>query len=261
MKKLKKAYAIPPEFIRSRWFIIGALVLLALGSIGAYIWWSQNSWSDYEKKYRSARQNIDAKLTQAFSLQSDTSDERQQKVTQLAGLSEEIEGINDSFCRQNVFIDWQGAFGEYKAHEESCKVVVASIGAFNDQLRSAVEYLKQEQALARQLGAAPAQAEVAEGDFEGQLAAWRSVYEGFKNASASDDFDSIKQAALSGAEGIVKNGEEVIAAHQAKDKARYLKATQALAAAYDNLQAVVSTNTTRLAEVATRVKEAYSTLQ
>lgn len=260
MKRLKKAYLVP-RFMHSRWFIAGVAVVLFLGGAGVYIWWSQSAWGTYEKKYLSVRQDVDAKLTQAFSLQSDTPSERQRKIDQLASLTADIDETGDSFCRQNVLIGWQGAFGEYKAYKESCETTMATIRIFNDQLKSTINYLQQEQTFAKQLGAVPAQAEVAEGDFEGQLTAWRSVYEGLKSAGTSADFAPVKQAAIGATEGIVRNWEEVIAAHRAKDKARYVKATQTLAAAYDSWQTVASTGTTGVAEVAMKLKEAYGKLR
>ena len=260
MKRLKKVH-LAPGFMRSRWFIVGVGIVVFLGGAGTYVWWSQGAWGAYEKKYLGVRQDIDTKLTQAFSLQSDTSDERRQKTEKLASLSADIEKIDDSFCHQNVLISWQGAFGEYKTYEESCKATTAAVRAFNGQLRPAVEYLQQEQALAKLLAASPTQAEVAESDFEGQLTSWRSVYEGIRNANASGGFDPVKQAAVGATEGVIKNWEEVIAAHQAKDKARYLKATQALAAAYDNLQAIASTGTVQVTEVAVKLQETYARLK
>lgn len=260
MKRIKKSQFALPSFMRSRWFILGVGLVIIVGGGVAYAWWSKNSWTAYEKKYTSIRQDIDTKLTGVFSLQSDTTQQRDDKRASLGKLSADIEGIRGDFCRPNALIGWQNAFNEYKTQEESCKAAVNATKAFSDQLKQVVEYLQQEQALARQLASAPTQAEVAEGDFEGQLTTWRSVNDGIKNASASVYFDPVKRQAVSVTGEIVKNWEEVIAAHRAKDKARYTKAVQALAAAYDGVSGVSSTNTTHLTEVTMKLKKAYAQL-
>ena len=256
MKGSKRIH-LASRFTCSRWFIVGVGIAIFLGSAGVYIWWSQSSWDAYEKKYIGIRQEIDTKLTRTFSLQSDTSDERQQKINQLASLAADIEKIDDSFCRQNVLIGWQVAYGEHRTQEDSCKALLGGVRVFNDQLKPTVEYLQQEQFLAKQLSTTPTQAEVSEGDYEGQLVAWREMHEKVKNSSADANFEPVKQVAVDTIGGIVESWGEVIAAHQAKDKPRYLKATQALAAAYDSLQTISSTSSTRLAEVAARLKQAY----
>lgn len=261
MKKIKQPQLALPRFIRSRWFVVGVLVLAILGVIGAYIWWSQSSWAAYERKYIGLRRDIDSKLTAVFSLQSDTSQQRQEKTANLAKFISDIDAMGDSFCHQNALVGWQRAFSQYKTQEESCKGVVVATKALNDQLKIAVTYLQQEQALAKQLAATPSQTEVAEGEFEQQLTTWRGVYDGIKNANASSEFEPVKQAALGTIGGIVKSWEEIIAAHQAKDKARYIKAIQTLAAAYDGLQTISSISTPHLTEVAKRTKEAYDKLQ
>lgn len=261
MKKIKKPQIALPRFMRSRWFIIGLVAAVVLGGIGGYLWWSQSSWNAYEKKYTSLRQDIDTKLTTVFTMQSDTGQQRQEKTASLAKISADIEVTGDSFCHQNALIGWQRVFNEYKTYEGSCRDTLALARAFNDQLKVTVEYLQQEQALARQMAAAPSQTEVAEGDFEAQLGAWRSVYEGIRNTNVSGDLDPVKQATLGVTGEIMGNWGEIIAAHQAKDKARYTKAIQALAAAYDKLGTVSSTNREQLKGVAARLKEAYQELQ
>lgn len=261
MKNLKKRSLALPEFMRSRWFIIATLAVVILGAVGAYVWWSKNSWDAYEKQYTGLHRDVDAKLTAVFSLQSDTVQQRQEKTTHLAKMSADIEEMSGSFCRQNSLIGWQTVFNQYKTHEESCKASLAALGAFNDQLKLTVGYLQQEQALAKLLAAAPAQAEVAESEFKAQLTAWRTVYDGTRNAGSSGDFDTVKQGTVDATGEIVKTWEEIIAAHQTKDKTRYMKAVQALAAAYDKLGIVTSVNTAQLSGVSTKLQEAYQRLR
>lgn len=263
MKKLKlRRFGLHlPLFVRTRWFIAVAIGIAVLAGLGAYGWWSKTSWDTYEKQYVAMNQEVDRKLEAAFSLQSDTPGERQEKLARLVGLQGELERVDDAFCRPAPLVGWQRAIKAYAEREAACKETQAALISFRSSLNTGIEYLQGEQLLAKQLATAPTQAEVTETEFEGQLAAWRSVAERVKSASASGRLEIVKQVAVDATGGIVTAWEEVMAGHAAKDKARYTKATQALAAAYDALGKIAAADTEQLIQVAADLKEAYQKLK
>jgi hypothetical protein len=260
MKVAKRSTVHLPHFMRSRWFIIGAFAsIIALAA--AYGWWSNITWNSYENQYVSLQKRIDAQLTATFSLQSDTSDEKQVKLAELSKLQAEL-GSNNSLCSQNKLIDWQQrVIKEYAKRDERCREVQSLVASFEVQLRAVVEYLQNEHTLADILAAGPSQAEVNESEFEGQLQAWHSIAESIKNTRSAGSFGTVKQSAMDTMGNVVKAWEEVITAHQAKDKVRYTKATQELAASYDRLGNIAAASTIELTKIAANLKEAYQNLK
>lgn len=227
MKKLAnpKLIFLPSRLLRTRWFVILVTVLLVLASLGVYAWWSKTSWGAYENRFTKLQQNAKKQLEATFSLQSDTQQERQAKLGGLAKLSDDVSSLGE-LCSQNTLIAWQRVIKTYAEQEEACKAAQTSLTSFQGSLKITIEYLQNEHALAKYLALAPTQAETSETDWEGQLSAWRSVADSIKNTTSSGRFDSVKQVATEVSSGIIKGWEEVLAAHQAKDKARYIKATQ-----------------------------------
>lgn len=262
MKKLtssKTSFRIP-QLLRKRWLVILLMIFLVLTTLGAYAWWSKTSWDTYENRFTTLQQNAEKQFEATFSLQSDTQQERQAKLDGLAKLNDEISSL-DELCSQNNLIAWQRVIKTYAEQEEACKSAQTSLKSFQGSLKITIEYLQSEHALAKSLTSAPAQAETTEGDWEGQLSGWRSTADSIKNVTSSGKFDSVKQAAVEVSSGIIKAWEEVLATHHAKDKTRYVKATQDLAAAYDRLETITTSDTDQLKVIASDLEEAYKNLK
>lgn len=262
MKKLSNSRSLfhVPQLLRKRWFVILLVIILLLTTLGIYAWWSKTSWDSYEARFTTLQQNAKKQLETTFSLQSDTQQERQAKLDGLAKLNDDISSL-DELCSQNNLIAWQRVIKTYAEQEEACKSAQASLKSFQGSLKITVEYLQSEHALAKSLMSAPVQAETSEGDWEGQLSGWRSAADSIKNVTSSGKFDSVKQVAVEVSNGIIKAWEEVLAAHHAKDKTRYVKATQDLAAAYDKLETITTSDTNQLKIIASDLEEVYKNLK
>lgn len=261
MKVTKGSTLHLPHFMRSRRFIIGGCVFIAFIAFAAYGWWSNAAWNSYESRYVGMQQRINTQLTATFSLQSDTADEKQVKLAELSKLQTEL-GASNSLCSQNKLIDWQQrVIKEYAKRDERCREGQSLIASFEVRLRAVVEYLQNEHALAAMLAVGPLQAEVSESEFEGQLQAWRSIAESIKNTRNADSFETVKQSAMDTTGNVVKAWEEVVVAHQAKDKARYTRANQELAASYDRLENITATSAKELVRTVDNLKEAYQNLK
>lgn len=261
MKVAKRSTLHLPRFMHSRWFIIGGCVSAVVVALATYGWWSTTIWNSYENQYVSVQKRIDTQLVAAFSLQSDTRDEKRVKLSELSKLQADLE-TNNSLCSQNKLVDWQQrVISEYAKRNEKCKEVQSLVASFEGQLQGVVEYLQNEHALAAIFASGPQQTEVSEGEFEEQLQAWRALAESVKGTSSVESFSAVKQSAMDTTGDVVKAWEEVIAAHQAKDKARYIKATQELAASYDKVENIAAVSTVELTKMATSLKEAYQNLK
>lgn len=240
MKKLK----LPKKIIK-KWLLITLCGLLALATAG-YVWWSIASWGGYEKRYSQKQQDIQQKFDSVWSLPADTVEQKQVKLASLAGASAEIDKLAPDFCKPSTLVAWQRYIHANATRERECMVIIKDAENFSAMVRPAVVFLQQAQGISKALAAAPSQAEAPEGDFDAQLGAWRSVLSSVKGATASGKFEIVKQSTESSVDAIIRAWEEVIAAHAAKDKARYTKAVQGLAAAYDGLGEVSKVHTEQL---------------
>ena len=230
----------------SKMLLFYVLIGIFALSIGGYVWWSVASWSAYEQKYTEKQHSIQHNLESVWNMPADTVEQKQAKLAQLASASTEIAKVDPETCNQTLFIEWQRVIQANSERARACKDMVQSVQNFSASLRPAVEFLQQGEAMAKIMAHAPSKTEVAEADFSGQLSAWRTTLDAVNNISTGNEFGAVKQAARGSTEGVIKAWEEIIAAHEAKDKARYTKAVQALAAAYDRLEAITKIHTEQL---------------
>ncbi len=248
MKQLKMPKRMPKQLP----FIISAGLVVI---VGGYIWWSVVAWSKYEQTYTVKQNEVQQTLDTVWNMPADTNEQKQAKLASLSAAVTEIDRINLDTCNQNVLISWQRIIQQNGEHEKACKEGIQSIKERSVSIKPSVEFLQQAETLAKSMSQAPSLAEVTESDFDGQLNAWRNVQNSIKNMSASDRFEVVKQSAQSSVEGIIKAWEEVAAAHKAKDKTRYTKAVQALAAAYDGLEDVSRIHTEQLSILVSEIKK------
>ena len=230
-------------------------------SAGLYIWWSTASWDNYERQYHSVSESVDSRLEAVFSLQSDTGEEKQVKLAMLSTLRDDLTTKFDLLCLPQALVAWQKVFKAYAEREQACSKTKVALGTFRDALGEAVAYLQDERALAKHLSAAPVQGEVSETEFETQLTAWRRVFDAVKDANSGGRSEAVKQVAVGVTAGVVKSWEEVIASHQAKNKERYIKATQDLAASFDKLNEITTKDVEQMSFIADRLKEAHTNMK
>jgi hypothetical protein len=244
----------------SRRWVIGLIVTLLLLFASIYIWWSVSSWSGYENRYATFRQTEKKELQAALDMKTDTKDQRAAKLSALATSVKKLPS-DDSLCGISSLIGWQRILaGELKKREEACYKVQSNLIALRGSLDKVVEYLESEHALAKLLAVVPAGGEVSEAEWPKQAEAWTAVAKNIEGLQVSGEFDTVKTTTKSAVSAIVAAWNEVLAAHQAKDKARYLKATAALYTAFDGLETIPRSDTDKLRSLLQPVIEQYKKL-
>jgi len=235
--------------------IIIATILLV---VGGYALWSKYTWDEYEVEYGKWHTTTQDQLNTALMLPAVTEKERLTKLGALKKASDGITSARTSLCNANILVSWQRIAPAFRDREEKCQRTVDTSVAFSQKMQAVITYLEQEQVLTGLISAIPVgKSELAEADWQAQAAAWHETASKVKTLPSNTDFAPTKQIA---AETIVKVDvawQEVVAAHGAKDKARYTKAQTQLADSYGSLDAIAVTGAKQLKILLDPLQAAY----
>ncbi len=256
MKKLARKAKLP-AFVRSKWFFIALAVFLA-ALVGLYAWWSISSWNSYQTRYTALRTVTEQQLGKAIDMKIETTEQRKEKLTALKNVAETLPTPSGDICQVGFATAWQGFIEDLKKKKEECNKGQAVLITLRSSLDKVVVHLESDRTLATLLSAAPVGGEIPEADWTKQRDAWSGVAVTVRELQSDNDFAPVKQVAIDRMGGMVAAWEEVLAAHQAKDKARYIKAASTLAQAFDNLAAISQAST---GELQKRVKDLESAYQ
>lgn len=220
----------------------------------------RTTWNNYQTHFTGLQNDSQSKIKNALGLKVETSEERTKKLDALQAARDLLPTDKDAMCQVNPAVDWQNFVGNLREQKEKCNEAKAELVSIRGALDKVVEYLKSEHALAKALGTIPAGGEVVEGDWAKQRDGYKTVLKTVTDLSANGDFVSVKQTAVEKLTTVVAAWEEVLAAHGAKDKARYTKAAAALAASYDGIAAVGKTSSDHLQTLIKSFEENYAKL-
>lgn len=247
-------------WMKSKWFRIGVPVALIMLAIGLYTLWSITTWNNYQARFTGLQNDAQSKIKSALDLKVETSEERAKKLDALKAARDSLPEDKNALCEVNPLVDWQNLVGNLREQKERCSETKASLVGIRGTLSKVVEYLDSEHALANVLSKLPAGGEVAEGEWVKQRDGYKAVQKSVTDLQVSSGFASVKQTATEKLTAVVAAWDEILAAHDAKDKARYTKAAATLAASYDGLSAIGATSTGHLQPLIEFFKEGYARL-
>lgn len=212
--------------------IIAAVVLL----VGAYALWSKHTWDEYETRYEGWHIALRDQVNATLALPTTTDKERLTKLTALKKTSDTIMSSKTSLCNANILVNWQQFIEMLRMRWHECQKTVTTSVTFNQKMQATITYLEYEQALAKVIGEIPSKSELTEADWGAQADTWHNAVVRIEKLPSNTDFAPTKQIARETVLKIDAAWKEVLAAHTAKDKARYLKAQGQLADAYNSLE-------------------------
>jgi len=227
-------------------YIVGGIIAVLLIILGGYSLWSKNVWDGYEAKYSQWDTSTKQQITQALSLTVKSDQDRERKMAAIKTVSAAIDSAETSLCQVNGLISWQHFIKSLQAKEGDCREVVAKRGDWNKKLKPIVVYLEDEQAIAKVVAKSPKLSQVPDTEWEAQPAVWQALTKDVEGTTVRSAFNPVKQQASKATMGIEAAWKEVIAAHKAKDKARYIKAQGQLTQAYETLAETAKTDTDNL---------------
>jgi hypothetical protein len=244
-----------------RLFIISGVIIVTLGLIGAYSFWSMSAWETYRLSYVGWQEELRSDMDSAITLPAGKQQERARKMSALKDVSTDIIKAQGSLCASSVhyLIGWQHFMSTLKEREDACRQIVTAAGRLGEELQAAMVYLENEQKLADIITtAAGSQTTVTETTWGSQIAAWQEAGGAIKKMSVSPDFTPVKDSTLENIRLVGAAWRQLDAAHKAKNKTEYLRAQTQLTSAYKSLREVtVRVGEQQLAKLADSLQTAY----
>jgi hypothetical protein len=214
-------------------------ILLCILVIGTYILWSKQVWGQYTPTYVQWHQAIQANVSTAVALPATNAKEQDVVFAQFKDIMRQIDAKQSTLCTINPLIHWQQqVINSLKDMETTCQQKVAAIVMFKSQLKKVIDYNNDDQNLARILTAIPKADELADDTWVKQVEVWDGAVKATEKLAISDNFKATRQLAVEQMTAIKTAWQEVIAAHQAKDKQKYITAQATLATAIDGLDEI-----------------------
>lgn len=235
-------------------FIVG--IGIAALAIGLYVVWSVTIWGGYVSSYEGWKKDARQVVDQALALPSTSREERVRKLEALKNISDRVEKAT---CDVHILLRWQDVFGNLKQHEVTCQKHVEALREFMAAAKKFSFYLENEQKLAMIVSAAiGTQEKLVDTSWAAQLAAWQKAMQDIDGLSAIAEFRPVKQAALQGVKGVSDSWQAVLAAHEAKDKAKYIQAQAQLAGAYATLSTLKTVSSQQFGQEVASLQKAYA---
>lgn len=246
------------KFTKSR-LIIGAVVALSAIASG-YAYWSVQTWNNYETSYATWKQDITHDIDTALQSSAITSDERSKKIADLKSVAASIKE-NQSVCSISGVVQWQRNIGGLGSRIETCNEMMRPMTEYSDKLDRALAYLESERKVADIINSSVTNKKQTEKTWDAQLAGWSKAAGDISSMQVADDFMATKDYALKYAKKMEAAWKNVVAAHRAKSKAKYLKAYAEVVSAHDMLATLASDSQARFKSIATDLQASYDALK
>lgn len=243
--------------LRSRkYLIITGLVPVLI--ISGYMLWSKQVWEQYTPSYAQWQQDVKLNIKTITTLPTTNSTEQDVLLKRLESVSHRITSEQSSICDITALVKWQQQFIlKYGNAQIACHKRTADIVSFQKQLDVMIAYLKNDQELAKIAITVTPSAEISDDAWENQVAGWSEAIDATKNLSVSATFEPTRQRAVERMSAVKVAWQEIIAAHQLKDKAKYIAAQDKLGVGYDGLNDIVVDSKKNLADLSSSLNNAY----
>lgn len=247
----------PPRSKKSLLVMSAAAALLVIG-VGAYVAWSKQVWAEYTPAYTQRHQGVHADIKSIAALSVSNTKEQAALLARLESMSNRIDSEQKSLCKVNVWVVWQQQFiSSYNDAQTACQKETADIVAFQKRLNLVIAFIKDDQALAEIMSTVTPSGELADSEWEKQVAAWDGVIAAATKLSVSDTFKPTQQRAVEKMSIVKQAWAELILAHQQKDKVKYLAAHSSLGASYDGLSVVSEESNKGMRSLTDILNDAY----
>jgi len=229
-----KAKAATQLWYKNRrfWLLIGAVLLLGVAALCGI--WSKTAWDNLGRS-KEMKASILRQIEMALVLPTNTIEEREAKKEALRQTTQTIQNLGKP-CYVAEVIAWQRFIGDFEQQQERCAEDENKIRQVDEKLRPIITFLQDDATIAQALAELQAQrAEIGEADFVAIVMVWERATQNVRNVKVSEPFLPVREATGASLEAGVMKWKELIAAHEAKNKAGFLRAQQELAAVSDQL--------------------------
>jgi hypothetical protein len=244
--------------MRSKKYLIIASLVLAAFLVGGYILWSKQVWAQYTDIYVKWHQELNTEIKAVSGLPTTTVKEQDALLDRLDGMSQRISSQQAALCATTPLVQWQQrVISAYESAQNDCQKKMTAVVSFQKQLDSVIAYIKNDQELAKILATATPAGELADGVWGDQVSMWSKAIDSTGKLAVSAAFKPTQQQALDRMTAVKVAWQELIAAHQLKDKAKYVEAQNTLGASYDGLNSIMVDSEKRLLVLSSSLNSAY----
>lgn len=234
---------------------VGIFLVLVLAV--AYTLWSKQTWDAYRPTYTQQEQDIKTDLTTVATAKVTTAEERTKVLAHLVTLTDKIATTDQAVCHIHPFLAWQAKLGKaLAAAQADCSAMVSRVAQLQAPLKKVTTYTKNDNELAAILAGIPQTGELADDTWDKQVLLWQDCASAIDKLSVGTDFVPVKQSALTKVSAVRDAWQAVIAAHQAKDKAKYVAAQGGLAQSLDGLNEISVTSEKELSGLVKELEKA-----
>jgi hypothetical protein len=237
--------------------IAGVVVLLLV--LGGYILWGNATWANYHSSYGQRKDETKTDIDTVLKMPASSTKERAAKLKALLSASEGSTS-QDKLCAVNSMVGWQQAInGSYKKWQQECESTQASIDSLNSELAIIAAYMKSDQALSTVLSEALAATDkkVTETSFSSVLSNWKAAAVAVKEMDAPTGFAPVKAKAQKAVTDVEAAWQALVAAHTAKDEAKYEKALKTLPGVYSAIGGIEQESAKQTAALSKIVQSRY----
>ncbi len=243
---------------KKAWLFVGAATVFVVLALG-YLLYSLQIWRNYEQDYKVWQTTTKNDLSAVLSLPMTSLKEREQKLAKLQAIAADLKTQQSNMCHVRPLTGWQTNFEGIGVVQKQCNAVASKVEGLITELGVIMAYLTNERTLTTSLtGLISQPAQPDEKTWDQVAAAWHKF--GAEIAAMKPDvsFESTKKVAVTAVTGIDTAWQELLAAHTAKDKPRFVMARAGVMAAYDALGAITAENDKQVSLLDKKLSQAYS---
>lgn len=235
MKELKiKSFAKAHR----RLLITLAVVVIFLVLAGAYIALSMNAWRTYGESATALRSKTKELLDNSLQQSSENAQGRAKKLKSLKDVQDKLRTAEQMCTMQPVF-EWQsGSFEGARRQKEHCHSTRDSLTTLGESLGKTLRYLEDEKKLTDILAPLRTEGELAEDTWKQHADQWAEASRKASGVTPSIEFRSAYDIVNKRVSAVAAKWQELIAVHEAKDRAKFEKTTDELKQAYGSLKAI-----------------------
>jgi hypothetical protein len=223
-----------------------------------YVVWSKQQWDQYQPAYTTQQASIKTSIDKLAAASAVTDAEKKSIRESLQETSRLVGKTQATMCQVNPLMAWQESLvASLRKEREQCQQQAAKLGDFSIQLQKSVAFLQNDAAITKLFSGVAQPDEVADTAWGTQVTAWQATGAAIEKLTVSQDFKPVKQLAIQKVAAVATAWQGVVAAHEAKDKQKYLAAQAELSKAYDGLDEVAVKVTEDISTLASDTQESY----
>lgn len=247
-----------PHGWRSKKALLIMSAILFVVAVGSYTLWSRHTWAQYTPRHTQWHQAIKSDVGKVIELPVASEKDQDALLVRLESLSRRISSEQASMCEVPAVVSWQQRFiAGYRDMQTACGKMVAGVALFQKQLTTVTTYIADDRKLAVISAKAVPPSEASDDVWGAQVELWGRVADEVKHLSVSAAFKPTQQVAVERMTAVKAAWQELIAAHQLKDKVKYVAAQSALGASYDGLDTITLDDTKHLSALTDELSAAY----